>query len=228
MKLWPLRGRRAEREQELNREIEWHLNEIREEREADGLSPRQAVLAARRDFGNDAVVREDTRQVWGWLWLARLAQDGRYALRLLARSPGFTAVAVLIFALGIGANTTVFSLVNALLLRTLPVQKPEQLVLLATQRQTGEPSSDFSYPQFVEVATHTKSYQGVFGFSSVDALKVSLQGETDTATSVQVSGSYFPTLGVPASLGRLLTAGDDRSAAGFVCVISHDYWRRKF
>ncbi len=228
MKLWPWRGRRATREEELNREIEWHLNEIGEEREAEGLSPRQAVHAARRDFGNDALVREDTRQVWGWLWLARLAQDGRYALRLLARSPGFTAVAVLIFALGIGANTTVFSLVNALLLRTLPVEKPEQLVLLATQRQTGDPSSDFSYPQFTEVATHTNSYQGVFGFSSVDALKVSLQGETETANSTQVSGSYFPTLGVHASLGRVLTIGDDRPGAGFVCVISHDYWRHKF
>ena len=173
MKLWPWRGRRAAREQELDREIEWHLKEIAEEREADGLSPRQAAHAARRDFGNAALVREDTRQVWGWVWLARLAQDGRYALRLLARSPGFTAVAVLVFALGIGANTAVFSLVNALLLRTLPVEKPEQLVLLATQRQTGDPSSDFSYPQFTEVATHTNSYQGVFGFSPVDALKVS-------------------------------------------------------
>ena len=74
MKLWPWRGRRAAREQELNREIEWHLNEIAEERQAEGLSPWQAVHAARRDFGNDALVCEDTCQVWGWLWLARLAQ----------------------------------------------------------------------------------------------------------------------------------------------------------
>jgi predicted permease len=213
----------------MNREIEWHLNEAAEEHEAGGLSRQQALDRARRDFGNEALIREDTRQVWGWLWLARLAQDGRYALRLLARSPGFTAVAVLVFALGIGANTAVFSLVNSLLLRTLPVDKPEQLVLLATQRQTGDPSSDFSYPEFREAASRTTSYQGVFGFSSIDALKVSLQGETETATGVQVSGGYFPTLGVHAAAGRVLTTGDERTAgAGFVCVISHGYWRRKF
>src|SRR5215472_5615602 len=229
MKLWPWRGRRAAREQELNREIEWHLNEIREEHEADGLSPRQAVYAARRDFGNDALVREDTRQVWGWLWLARMAQDGRYALRLLARSSGFTAVAVLVFGLGIGANTAVFSLVNSLLLRTLPVEKPEQLALLATQRQTGDPSSDFSYPEYREFAAHTNSYQGVFGFSLLDALKVSAHGETETATGVQVSGSFFETLGVHSAAGRVLITDDERaSGLGFVCVISHDYWRRKF
>ena len=229
MTLWPWRGRRAAREQELNREIEWHLNEIREEHEAGGLSPRQAVHAARRDFGNEALVREDTRQVWGWLWLPRLAQDGRYAVRLLARSPGFTAVAVLVFGLGIGANTAVFSLVNSLMLRTLPVEKHEELALLATQRQTGDPSSNFTYPQFREVATHTNSYRGVFGFAPIDALKVSLRGEVETASGVEVSGTYFPALGVHAAAGRLLTSDDERpGGAGFVCVISHDYWRRKF
>jgi predicted permease len=229
MKLWPWRGRRAAREQELNREIEWHLNEIAEEHEAEGLARQPALGAARRDFGNEVLVREDTRQVWGWLWLARLAQDGRYALRLLARSPGFTAVAVVVFALGIGANTAVFSLVNSLLLRALPVEKPEQLVLLATQRQTGDPSSVFTYPEFREAAGHTTSYPGVFGFAAIDALKVSLQGEAETATGVEVSGSYFPTLGVHAAAGRLLTTDDERGGgAGLVCVLSHDYWRRKF
>ena len=229
MKLWPWRGRRAAREQELNREIEWHLNEIAEEHEAEGLARQKALGAARRDFGNEVLVREDTRQVWGWLWLARLAQDGRYALRLLARSPGFTAVAVLVFALGIGANTAVFGLVNSLLLRTLPVEKPEELVLLATQRQTGDPSSVFTYPEFREAAGHTNSYQGAFGFAAIDALKVSVQGEVETATGVEVSGSYFPTLGVHAAAGRLLTPDDERLAgASFVCVLSHEYWRRKF
>lgn len=228
MKWWPWSGRRAAREQELNREIEWHLNEVAEEHEAEGISRQQAIHAASKTFGNRALVAEDTRQVWGWIWLSRLAQDARYALRLLTRSPGFTAVAVLVFALGIGANTAVFSLINSLLLRTLPVDKPEQLVLLATQRQTGDPSSDFSYPQFREVFGHTASYQGVFGFSPIDALKVSVQGETETANGVQISGSYFPTLGVHASAGRVLTAGDEGLSEGGVCVISHDYWRRKF
>src|SRR5947209_5800303 len=130
MKLWPLRGRRAAREQELNREIEWHLNEIREEREAEGLSPRQAGHAARREFGNVAIVQEDTRAAWGWTLVEQFAQDCRYALRTMASNRLFTALAVASLALGIGANAAIYSFMDALLLRSLPVQAPDRLALL--------------------------------------------------------------------------------------------------
>src|ERR1043166_8937357 len=129
MKLWPWQGRRAAREQELNREIEWHLNEIREEHEADGLSPRQAVQAARREFGNVAIVQEDSRAAWGWMLLEQFAQDVRYAIRTMGTNRLFTVLAAASLALGIGANAAIFSFMDALLLRTLPVAEPDRLAL---------------------------------------------------------------------------------------------------
>src|ERR1700730_11509625 len=224
MELWPWRlwtksSRRETREQELNREIEWHLNELTEEQQDEGRVPEEARQAARCAFGNDALIREDTREAWGWLWIGRLAQDVRYALRLLARTPGFTAVAVLVFALGIGANTAVFSLIDLVMLRALPVDKPEQLANLGA----------LSYPFYRLVRDQSTSYQGVFAYSSLDTLKVSVQGEIETAWGAVVSGNYFPVLGVRASLGRLLSPQDDQPTGGqFVAVISDGYWRRKF
>src|SRR5438045_1612416 len=118
------------RNRELDEEMQAHLAMAIRDRIERGEEPRDAARAARREFGNRALIAETTREVWGWNWLERLSQDARYAVRGMRRSPAFTAVAVLSIALGIGANTAIFSLIDALMLRWLPVSDPQELLLL--------------------------------------------------------------------------------------------------
>src|SRR5450631_54594 len=124
MHWWQIRKRGADLERELRYDLELEEEEQREK----GLSSEEARYAARRAFGNSTLIREQTHEAWGWAALERLGQDIRYGMRQLRRSPAFTVTAVLILALGIGAVTAVFSLIDAALLRMLPVEKPEQLV----------------------------------------------------------------------------------------------------
>jgi hypothetical protein len=122
---WWLRRRR--KEDELREELQFHLSEEAGEREADGLSEEQARWAARRDLGNVTLLREETRSLWSWILLEQLAQDVRYALRGMVKNRMFTALAALSLALGIGANTAIYSFMDAILLRSLPVADPTSL-----------------------------------------------------------------------------------------------------
>src|SRR5215831_3818275 len=244
MKLWPWRGRRAARGQELNREIEWHLNEIREEREADGLSPRQAAHAARREFGNVAIVREDARAAWGWTLMEQFAQDLRYSLRTMGANRLFTALAVASLALGIGANAAIYSFMDALLLRSLPVADPTGLVVLnwhakSTGKdfvmheghgtgwgdaQSGETSGMFPYPAFELFHKNDAIFSNLFGYffqsGLAKRLNLSVHGQADLASVHYVTGDYFRGLGVPPAAGRLLGPDDDRAGAPAVAVVS--------
>jgi len=179
-----------------------------------------------------------------------LLQDVRYALRQLGKNPGFTAVALLTLALGIGANTAIFSLIDAVMLKTLPVRRPEQLVLLnwVSQSQPGTvpwfthslsgnsgqdstgrfTSTAFPYPVFEDIRDRNEEFSSVMAFADTDGLNVSIGGQAGPAGGELVSGDFFSTLGVEATIGRAITRRDDQPGASSVAVISHSFWVARF
>ncbi len=194
---------RDRRESELDEEIRFHLSEEADERADSGLTADQARLAAKKDFGNATLVREATREVWGWGFGERLAQDVRYAVRSMRRQPGFSAAAVLTLALGIGANTAIFSLVNGILLRPLPYPEPERLVSV-----TG------TYPRgaVVEMRAWTRTMR-VAAYAEGHELNLAGLGEPIRLTSTLVSAELLSVLGARPALGRTFQPGKTWPAA---------------
>ncbi len=227
--------RRKKREGELDDEVRSHLEMAVQERVERGSDTTEARHAARREFGNVGLVREVTRDMWGWRWLRDFADDARYGLRMLRKNPGFTAVAVLTLALGIGANTAIFTVINAVMLRALPVQHPEQLVAVGDPARvyswgTGTPRTDvFSYPLYREARDHNDVFSSLLASSNLGSLQIAMEGGPETVRGRLVSENYFQTLGVGALLGRTFTADEDRIPGGDpVLVISYGYWQRPF
>src|SRR6516162_6300048 len=148
--------RRHQFDRELEEEMRLHQELREQEHLGAGMSAEEAHYTARRHFGNATLTQERSRDMWGWSWLENAMQDVRYGLRQLRRSPGFTAVAVLTLALGIGANTAIFTLIDAVLLKTLPVKSPGELVLLGSKNRTGgETDYTFYYPVYQELREQT-------------------------------------------------------------------------
>jgi predicted permease len=210
---------RRKREQDLDRELRDHLELEAQEQD-------------RRPIGNLTLIKEDVRQAWGWTWLDRLAQDIRYTGRILRRSPGFSVVAVLSLALGIGANTAIFSLIDAVRLRTLPVPKPRQLAriqILGGNRGfiLRDPSA-LTYPLFEEIRDHQQAFSGVFAWS-IDSFLIGEGMQTRIVPGLLVSGGFFNGLGVAAVAGRLLSNEDDVSGcAAPGIVLSYGMWQSEF
>ena len=136
--------RRERAEQRLADEVQFHLEQQIAENIAAGMNPQEARYAAMRTFGNPTFLKEETRETWGWIWLEQIAQDLRYAARMLRKSPGLTATVVITVALGIGVNTAMFSLLNGWLLRPLPVPSADQITVLASEQKEGS-NANFSY-----------------------------------------------------------------------------------
>jgi predicted permease len=226
---------------DLEEEMRLH-RQLREQAEIErGLSPKEAHYAAQRRFGNDLVLREESREMWRWNWLENLGQDIRYALRMLVRNRGFTAVTVITLALGIGANTAIYSLAYSVLFRDLPVKDPQRLVVMkglfpkwpAGYSQNGHGmGTTFSYPAYRSFSDQRRVFVSVFGFAPPDIgkenLTVDVDGRATTANGVMVTGTYFTGLGVTSTLGRVIAPSDEAPGATRVADISFGYWVRAF
>ncbi len=216
---WSVRCREAD----LERELQAHLDLETEEARQQGLPPQDARYAAQRAFGNAALVREDVRATWGFSWLVQFAQDLRYGLRQMQRSAGFTAVAVLSLALGIGANTAIFSVIDALMLKTLPVREPERLVQLFHQQS----DNSFTYAVWEQVRNRQDVFSGVFAYSGT-SFDLASGGEKHMVPGLYVSGDYFFTLGVAPFLGRLITDKEDQRGSASVAVLNYEFWQQEY
>ena len=251
---WWLQRRRRERE--LDEELRFHLEEEREEQRASGLPASQAAWAARRDLGNLTLLREDTRALWSWTPLEQLAQDFRYGVRTMLRNRTFTALAALSLALGIGANTAIYSFMDSILLRSLPVGDPASLVVVKWhakpfafgRRATngsefvlrsisgtfydepdGKSGLIFPFPAFERLQQVSEPVlSSIFGYFRAGRMNVIVKGSAELATGQYVSGDFFRGLAVVPAAGRLMMADDDRAGAPPVAVISRGYSERRF
>jgi predicted permease len=219
---------RKNREQDLERELRSHLEQETEEQREHGLSAQDARYAAQRALGTTAFIKEEVREMWGWTALEQMAQDLRYAFRGMRKNPGFTVVATLSLALGIGATTAVFSVLNAVVLRPLPVKQPERLVVL--QPQLRGKRFPLYNPLFENLRDSQLSLTRMAAISDEPYLKVSFEHATPGFVRGSfVSGDYFQMLGLSPALGRLLTSDDDdASSANCAAVLGHAYWTNHF
>jgi predicted permease len=233
---------------EIDEELRFHIEQRTAENIAAGMSLEDAVREARKRFGNFQTVREQCRESRGASFGETTVQDVRFGLRMLRKNPGFAAVAVLTLALGIGANTAIFSLINAALLKALPVQNPRQLILLEWASRGGGPatmnglegnwseekgrgvvSSSFSMPYYEQARSQNHVFSDMLAIAANGStLTVRYNGQPERASAELVSGTFFSTLGVQPILGRALTQDDDRVSASPAAVISYGYWQRRF
>src|SRR5436309_2001137 len=217
---------KRKREKELEEEVRSHLKLSAQERVERGVDEGEATSAARREFGNVELVKEVTRDVWGWGSFERLIQDFRFGLRMIVKSPGFAAVAILTLALGIGANTALFSVVNGVLLNPLPYPDPEQLVTLAESKPNFD-SGSISFPNFRDWRKDNRTFS-MMGISRSYSYSLTGRGEAEQVDAEFVSSDYLTLLGVKPVIGRLFEEGEDEIGASPIVLIGEGFWNRKF
>jgi predicted permease len=216
-------------EQELDEELRYHLQRKAEDYVAQGMPAEAAGYAALRSMDGLEQKKEQCREARRVNWLHDFVQDVRFGLRMLRKSPGFTVVAVLTLALGIGANTAIFGVVDSFLLRPLPVADPLQITILDSPQKQGFALPLFSIPDYRDLRDQTTDvFSGVFGYvSGFDGLSVN--GKAERIRTCYVSENFFSTLGIKPALGRLLLPSEGKTpGADPVMVLSHNYWKQRF
>jgi hypothetical protein len=218
--------RRKPVEAHLEKELRYHFERLVRDSIAGGIEPSEARRRARLEFGGLEQLKEDCRDVQG-RWLEDFGKDLHYAARTLRRSPGFLLVSVLSLGLGIGANTAIFSLINAVMLRSLPVKDPERLMQISRLTPTGKPGV-VSYPLFQYFRDNLKSIS--LAAAQMSASRAILMDGAEEVVNIEmVSGAHYSLLGMEPVAGRLLEPADDAiSAPSPSAVISYRYWQRRF
>lgn len=222
MRWWQIRKRDADLERELRSDLDLEEEEQRER----GLPPEQARYAARRALGNAALIREQTHEAWGWAMFERLLQDLRFALRQLRRSPGFASVCLITLALGIGANTAMFSVVQGVILAPLPFPQADRLVFL-WEKRPGVPKLDVSYPNFEDWQRTSRSFEAMSALTTHN-FDLTAPGTAEHLIGIKASSGLLKTLGVNPELGRDFAASEDLAGAPPVVLISDRLWRERF
>jgi putative ABC transport system permease protein len=224
---------RRRQENELDQEIRDYIERETSDNIARGMAPADARHAAMRKFGRPVLnVKEDTRAVWGWIWLERLWQDLRHGRRMLAKNPGFTLVAVVSLAIGIGANSAMFSFTDALLLRPMPVLHPSEVVTVGTTESLGGLFNTLveSYRDYLDFRSQSKSFDGLVAFNDSTFGFATAPGELpQMKLGTLVSGNFFRVMGVQPELGRDFLPEEDRvPGRDAVLVLDHDTWQNQF
>ncbi len=224
MQWWRITKRNTDLERELQSDLALEEEEQRER----GLSSEEARYAALRAFGNPTLIREQTHATWSWSWLESLASDGKYGIRGMRRNAGSTVLAILIVGLGIGGASTVFSVVNALLLRPLPFRHPGQLVWISNAENYNTQAEHYS-----DLRDQNQSFSDLAGWAgtySAGDKELTGTGEPERLTSVPVTANFFPLLGVDPALGRSFTTEESQGkySAPPAVLLSDSFWRRRF
>jgi len=224
--------RRGDETERLTRELEFHVEQQARENEARGMRPEQARRAALREFGNPALLRDEARATWSWGWLEALGRDFRYGVRTLLRAPGFAVVSVLVLALGIGATTSLFTIVRSVLLKPLPFRDPDKLVMVYEHFRQGSSGDGFN---MVSPADYLAWRQQTHGFEDIAAQRgygFNLTGEhselPEVVEAAAGSSNLFPLLGVEPALGRNFTAEEDRPEGNHVVLLTWSLYQRRF
>jgi hypothetical protein len=214
-------------ENELRDELSFYLEKLTEENTTRGMTPEEARYAALRQLGGMEQIKEECRDMRRVSYIENLVQDIRYGLRMLAKNPGVTTVVLLSLALGIGANTAIYSLLNAVVLESLPVKHPEQLIQFSETYPDGSENSNMSFPYFERMRDRNQSLSYIFAFSELGRVNVGFGGKADLAIGQVATGGYFSTLGLTPAAGRFFDDEDDKARSP-VAVIGYALWQRRF
>jgi predicted permease len=211
-------SRRSRMEREMDSELRFHLEACAEDLVRSGVPGEEAMRRARIEFGGIERVKAEGRDARGVTLLDEVMQDFRYGQRVLRKSPVFTVVAVVTLAIGIGANTAIFSVIDQVALRWLPIKKPEQLFEL---------KRDLLIPEYLKLSTRTHSFSGIFA-SDTGPMIAGIDGVSQNVGGKFVTGSYHSVMGIHAFLGRVITPADDQPSSPSVCVLSYNFWKSRF